>query len=149
RDGEWLLLLALHHVACDAWSMRVLFGELAELYRGGRLPALRTRYADYAAWQRDRLRGPELERLLRYWRGRLAGMDAAGGPADRARPPVRGGRGARVPVAVPAATALALGALARREGATPFMVLLAVLQALLGRWTGQTDVAVGCPVAGR
>jgi amino acid adenylation domain-containing protein len=155
-DDEHVLLLTFHHVASDGWSTGVLARELAALYaayREGRaspLPDLPVQYADDAAWQRAHLRGEALERPLAWWRERLAGAPALLElPTDRPRPAVRTHQGALEPVALPAALADRLRALARAEGATPFMVILAAFQALLGRQAGTDDVVVGSPVAGR
>jgi amino acid adenylation domain-containing protein len=155
-DEETAVLFTLHHVVSDGWSMGVLVRELSALYAAfaeGREPELAplpVQYADYAAWQRAWLQGEVLERQLAYWRGRLQGapprLDL---PTDRPRPAFTGGRGAREGVAIPAETARQLRALARREGATVFMVLLAAWQALLARYTGESDVVVGTPIAGR
>ncbi|HZF12188.1 MAG TPA: amino acid adenylation domain-containing protein, partial [Thermoanaerobaculia bacterium] len=156
---EHVLLLDLHHIAFDGWSVGVLVRELAALYAAhaastegspSPLPPLVVQYADFAAWQRDWLRGAVLDAQLGYWRERLAGAPAALAlPTDRPRPAVRSGRGAVQPVRLPATLAGALAALARREAATLFMVLLAGWDALLFRLTGQTDLVVGSPVANR
>ncbi len=155
-EDEHVLVLSMHHAASDGWSMDVLFRELGVLYaallRGeaSPLPALPIRYADYAAWHREWLRGEALERQLDGWKARLAGAPALLElPTDRPRPAVQSFRGATHDFRVPAETAGALRALARREGATPFMALLAAWQLLLARWSGQDDVVVGTVVAGR
>ncbi len=151
-----LLALAMHHIVSDGWSIGVLLGELAAGYRalaaGERpvLPDLPVQYADYAAWQRRRLGGPELAAQIAAWRERLAPPPPALDlPTDRPRPAVRGFRGAsELTVLSPALTA-ALKALCQNESATLFMGLLAAFAALLGRHTGQTDLPLGSPVAGR
>ncbi|HEV2736692.1 MAG TPA: condensation domain-containing protein, partial [Longimicrobiaceae bacterium] len=155
-DEEHVLVLAMHHAASDGWSMDVLFGELGALYsafsRGepSPLPALPLQYADYAAWQREWLRGEALERQLDAWKARLADAPALLElPTDRPRPAVQSFRGATHEFRVPADTADALRALSRREGATQFMTLLAAWQLLLARWSGQDDPVVGTAVAGR
>ncbi|HET7228997.1 MAG TPA: amino acid adenylation domain-containing protein, partial [Longimicrobium sp.] len=153
---EHLLVLNLHHVAGDGWSLSVLFGEVAALYAAfsqGRVPALEplpVQYADYAVWQREWLRGEVLERQLAYWRGALAGAPAELRLAsDRPRPPVQSYRGAVHRFHVGQETADAVRRVARAHGATPYMVLLAAYDALLHRWSGETDLVVGSPVAGR
>ncbi|MFJ9952084.1 amino acid adenylation domain-containing protein [Kitasatospora sp. NPDC091207] len=152
---EHVLLLTVHHIACDGWSEDLLVRELAERYddavagRPARTPELPVQYADYAVWQRERLSDGALRRRLDHWTERLAGLAPLELPTDRPRPPVRDAAGALVPLAVPADTAGRLTALAREHGATPFMALLAAHAVLLGRWSGQRDVAVGSPVAGR
>ncbi|HEU0079530.1 MAG TPA: amino acid adenylation domain-containing protein, partial [Longimicrobiaceae bacterium] len=147
---EHVLLVTLHHVAGDAWSVGILLDELAAAYRGAPLAELPVQFGDFAAWQRGRLSGDALGEQLAWWRGHLAGAPAALDlPTDRPRPREQSGRGASHAFSVPAELAGAVHALARREGATPFMVLLAAWQALLARWSGQDDVVVGSPIAGR
>ncbi|HEX2208939.1 MAG TPA: amino acid adenylation domain-containing protein, partial [Longimicrobium sp.] len=153
---EHLLLVNLHHVIGDGWSMRVLLGEIATLHAAYRreedspLPPLPVQYADYAAWQRAWLRGPVLEAQLAYWRGALAGAPPVLAlPADRPRPEVQGHRGASESIWLHPPDAARVADLARREGATLFMVLLAALDVVLSRWSGQQDVVIGTPVAGR
>ncbi len=153
---DHVLTLAMHHAVTDAWSMEVVFRELGEAYgafrRGGEpgLPALPVSYADYAAWQREALRSGALDGEIAYWTGRLEGAPAALElPSDRPRPAAQSFRGGIHSHPVPPALAGALRAAGRRSGATPFMVLLAGLDVLLSRWSGQDDVVVGTPVAGR
>ncbi len=154
--AEDVLMLNLHHVVSDGWSMGILFRELAELYaafaagREAALPALPVQYADYAVWQRRRLQGEALERHLAYWRERMADAPALLElPTDHPRPAVQTYRGARESLDLPAGLADRLRALARGEEATLFMVLLAAFQAVLGKYAGTDDVVVGTPVAGR
>jgi amino acid adenylation domain-containing protein len=153
---EHLLFVGMHHVVSDGWSLGVLFGEMAALYgafaRGEEspLPPLPVQYADYAAWQRDWLAGEPLERQLGWWRGSLADAPRVLElPADRPRPPVQSGRGALHAFALSRDLSDGLHALARREGATLFMTLLAGFQLLLAKYSGQDDLLVGTPVAGR
>ena len=152
---EHWLQLTLHHIVTDGWSMGVLVRELSLLYAAYRegsaspLPPLPVQYADYAVWQRQWLQGEVLERQLRYWREALAEVPVLELPSDRRRPPVSSYRGGWVAFAVPAALTGALKQLSRREGATLFMTLLAAFQVLLSRYSGQEDVAVGVPTAGR
>ncbi|HEY0783796.1 MAG TPA: condensation domain-containing protein, partial [Thermoanaerobaculia bacterium] len=163
RRGErdHRLILSSHHITSDAWSLGVVEGELATLYRAFAtgdvplsgplpLPPLPVQYADFAAWQRDWLQGEELDRQLAYWQARLAGApETLDLPADRHRPAIPTHRGAIEPIAVPAALAADLQQVGRGLTATLFMTLLAAFQALLGRTTGQEDVVVGSPVANR
>ncbi|MDC0671967.1 non-ribosomal peptide synthetase [Nannocystis radixulma] len=151
-----VLLLVIHHIAADGWSMTVLMRELAELYaagvRGGRpaLPALPIQYADFAAWQRSHARGEALARQLSYWKSRLAGLpELLQLPLDRPRPAAQSFRGGKVSMRLGSDLAAALRELARRHDATLFMTLLAALQVLLARHTGQTDIAIGAPIANR
>ncbi|MFF0771096.1 amino acid adenylation domain-containing protein [Nonomuraea wenchangensis] len=150
------LVFVVHHAVFDARSATNFAAELEELDaawaegRPPRLPELPVQYADYAAWQREHLAGGVLAAQLAHWRERLAGLPAdLGLPADRPRPAVRGHAGAEHHLALPADLTGALEALARRRGATLFMVLLAGLKAVLSRYAGQHDVVVGTPVAGR
>jgi amino acid adenylation domain-containing protein len=153
---EHVLLVTMHHIVSDGWSLGVLTRELAALYeafRRGRpspLPEPELQYADYALWQRGWLQGEALEAQLAYWREKLSDAPAALElPTDRPRPPAASFRGASLPFSVPQEVSAALSELARREGATLFMVLLAAFQTVLSRWSGQDDVVVGSPIAGR
>jgi amino acid adenylation domain-containing protein len=153
---EHALLFTLHHVVADGWSLGVLTREVSALYdafsRGEepRLPPLPIQFGDFAAWQRAWLSGEALERQVGWWRERLAGAPPLLEiPTDRPRPAVMDEAGASRPFALSADTSRALLGLSRREGATLFMTLLAGWQALLGRWSGQEDVVVGTPLAGR
>nr|MCU0510139.1 amino acid adenylation domain-containing protein [Anaerolineae bacterium] len=153
---EHVLLLTMHHVVSDAWSNEVLGREVAAFYasyitqRPAPLPPLPIQYADYAAWQRDWLQGETLAAEVEHWRKELAGLPALLElPTDRPRPSVQSYRGANETFELEAQVASGLTALARREGATPFMVLLAAFQTLLHRYTGQEDIPVGVPIANR
>ncbi|HVG07975.1 MAG TPA: amino acid adenylation domain-containing protein, partial [Thermoanaerobaculia bacterium] len=146
-EGGHVLALTLHHIVSDGWSLGLLIRELQALYpaladgRPSPLPELPVQYADFAVWQRSWLRGEVLENETAWWRRQLAGLPPLLElPTDRPRPAVQSYRGAVRPVRLPAA---------RSEGATLFMVLLAGFQALLARISGQDDLAVGAPVAGR
>ncbi len=153
--AEHVLLLTLHHIVCDEWSIRLLFREVVTLYaawRDGRepvLPSLPVQYADFAVWQRGWLSGPVLASQLAFWRSRLADPPVLELPTDRPRPPLQTFRGARLSFALPAETSAALLDLGRRRSATAFMTLLAAFQALLARTSGQTDLTVGTPITGR
>jgi amino acid adenylation domain-containing protein len=151
-----LLLFNMHHIISDGWSFGLLFGELSALYdafaagRPSPLPELPVQYADFAFWQRERLRGAALEKQVRYWRARLQGAPPSLElPADRVRPPVQTHRGRAADLVIPAGLAAALRELSRRADATLFMTLLAAFKILLHRWAGQDDVVVGAPSAGR
>jgi amino acid adenylation domain-containing protein len=154
--AEQALLLAVHHIAADAWSMGILLAELAELYtaavagRAAALPPLPVQYADYAVWQRAWLDGAVLDRQLAFWRERLAGLPVGVPlPIDRPRPPLQTYRGARLPVRLDAAVAARVRSLAGSERATLFMALLAACAELLARYAGRADLAIGTPVANR
>jgi amino acid adenylation domain-containing protein len=153
---EHVLVLCIHHIVVDGWSLGVIFHELGELYgafsRGlpSPLPELEVQYADFAVWQREQLAGDGLRGQLEYWRRTLAGSPApAALPADRARPAVPSYRGAVHVVRLPAGLEEGLRALSAREGASLFMTLLAAWHALVHRYSGQDDIAVGTPIAGR
>jgi amino acid adenylation domain-containing protein len=149
------LLLTLHHLIADEASLAILLEDLAVSYAAfcrGLVPAVAApplEYADFAAWQRQQLRGETLERLLAWWTERLAGLAPLDLPADRPRPPVPGMGGAAVSTPLARGVAAGLAALAQAASATPFMAFLAVFHALLARLTGAADLAVGCPVSSR
>ncbi|MFF3436963.1 amino acid adenylation domain-containing protein [Streptosporangium sp. NPDC002721] len=157
--ADHVLLIAVHHIVADGWSAELLLDEL--LYdrddhtghtgrdsHGGR-PGPRVGYGDYALWQRERLAGPRLERHLEFWREELAALPPLDLPLDRPRPARQGHRGAWHDLRLDAGLTGALGELARERGATLYMALLSGFQAVLSRWSGQHDFAVGSPVAGR
>ncbi|HYS78588.1 MAG TPA: condensation domain-containing protein, partial [Candidatus Dormibacteraeota bacterium] len=155
-DEDHVIVLVMHHIVGDGWSIGLFDRELALLYgafscgRPSPLPDLTLQYADFAHWQRLWLQGREPQRLLELGRRQLLGARfVLGLPLDRPRPAAPTYGGARLEFVVPADRTRRLEELARREGATPFMVLLATFQALLGRLTGQDDLCVGTPVAGR
>ncbi len=146
----------MHHVVTDVWSRAVWNREISVLYEAFRhgepspLPDLAVQYADYAAWQRAWLSGDTLETELAYWKQTLDGApNAIDLPTDRPRPGVRSNGGARHPVALSTELTRGLRDLAHREGVTLYMLLLAALDVLLHRYTGQADVVVGSPIAGR
>jgi amino acid adenylation domain-containing protein len=154
-EEDHLLVLTLHHIVADGWSLGLLIREAMSLYRleveGGQaiLPELPIQYADFAWWQRQWMQGEELERQLSWWRDRLSGApDLLELPTDRPRPPLRTPRGATAYFSHPLEIE-PLAALARERGATLFMVLLAAFQALLARMSGQNDLVVGTPIANR
>ncbi len=150
-----VLVLTMHHIIADGWSVGVLVHELAEAYRAHRdrreqdLPELPVQYADWAAWQRSYLEDGEGDRQLAYWKSELNELPALALPTDRPRPPQASGRGASFPVRIPADLVARARRFARAEGATLHMTLLAALSAVLGRWSGQEDFGIGTPVANR
>ncbi|HEX5746348.1 MAG TPA: amino acid adenylation domain-containing protein [Archangium sp.] len=153
---EHLLLATMHHILSDGWSMGVLVRELAQVYeaflagRKPELPGLPIQYADYALWLRGWMKGEVLEQQLGWWRKYLAGAPPVLElPTDRPRPAVQTYRGAKLPVHLPRELAEGLDALSLREGVTPFMALLAAFKVLLHRCSGQIDLTVGTPIAGR
>ncbi|MCZ7436789.1 amino acid adenylation domain-containing protein [Micromonospora sp. WMMC241] len=146
---DHLLVLAMHHIVSDGWSMGVLVRELGAAYAGEPLPELPVQYADYAGWQRRELTGDRLDGELAHWRERLAGLPTLELPTDRPRPPRSSWAGATREFTLDPELVAALERFGRRHGATLYMTLLAAFQALLSRWTGQHDFGVGVPVAGR
>jgi amino acid adenylation domain-containing protein len=154
-EREHLVLFTIHHIVSDGWSMGVFFRELAALYlaflegRPSPLPELPIQYADYAVWQRRRLEGEALREQLDYWRWQLAGVPPLELPTDRPRPPVQRFDGAKQLFSLPRELSADLGSLAQRQGASLFMVLLAGFSALLARYSGQEDFAVGTFAAKR
>ncbi|HEU4556634.1 MAG TPA: condensation domain-containing protein, partial [Longimicrobium sp.] len=153
---DHVLLLSMHHIVSDGWSMGVLFRELSALYeaylagRESPLSELTVQYADYAVWQREQLEGEVLDRQLAYWKERLAGApELLELPTDHPRPPVQTYRGASVLVELSPELLERLQALGRSEGATLYMTLLGAFQVLLSKYAGSEDVVVGSPIAGR
>jgi amino acid adenylation domain-containing protein/non-ribosomal peptide synthase protein (TIGR01720 family) len=152
---EHMAIFTMHHIVCDAWSLGVLVREVAALYaaivasRPSPLEELPIQYGDFATWQREWLRGQVLEEQISYWRERLDGIRVLDLPVDRPRPPAPSFRGASHAFRVDAARTRDLRELSEGEGATLFMTLLAAFQLLLSRYSGQPDVAVGTPIAGR
>ncbi|HKU72542.1 MAG TPA: non-ribosomal peptide synthase/polyketide synthase, partial [Pyrinomonadaceae bacterium] len=154
--AEHVLLFTMHHIISDGWSMRVLIREMTTLYeafaadRPSPLVDLPVQYGDYAVWQREQLQGERLEEQLQYWREQLQGAPALLElPTEKPRPPVQSYRGAELRLEVTPETTRALKELSQQHGVTLFMTLLAAFQALLYRYTGQDDIVVGTPVAGR
>ncbi|MBH3510366.1 amino acid adenylation domain-containing protein, partial [Pseudomonas aeruginosa] len=153
---EHVLVITQHHIVSDGWSMQVMVDELLQAYAAARrgeqptLAPLTLQYADYAAWHRAWLDSGEGARQLDYWRERLgAEQPVLELPADRVRPAQASGRGQRLDMALPVSLSEELLACARREGVTPFMLLLASFQVLLKRYSGQSDIRVGVPIANR
>jgi hypothetical protein len=155
-DDDHVLLLRLHHIAADAFSDGILFRELGMLYdaftegRTPELPELPIRYADFAAWQRERLQGSVLDDLVDYWTQQLeAAPQILRLPTNRARRPVQRHEGSHHEFALPVALAQGVSDLSRGEGATGFVVLLAAFSTFLYRITGEDDIVVGSPIASR
>ncbi|WP_414445210.1 amino acid adenylation domain-containing protein [Burkholderia sp. 22PA0106] len=155
-EREHVLLVTMHHIVSDGWSMGVLIREFGVLYRAfaeGRddpLTPLAIQYGDYAAWQRQWLAGDALQTQLAYWRTTLQGApELTTLPLDRVRPAVQDYAGDSIDVTLDAPLSAKLKALARRQGTTVFNVVLAAWAALAGRLSGQNDVVIGTPVANR
>ena len=155
-EEHHLFLHVAHHIAWDYRSKVVFYEELAALYdaaldgQPAPLPELSIQYADFANWQRQRLTGPALDQLVAFWKGQLAEAPAILNlPLDRPRPPVQSQKGAKYPFAVPAALIESAQQLSRRGGVTLFMTLLAAFKTFLHLITGQNDILIGSPIAGR
>jgi amino acid adenylation domain-containing protein len=155
-DSQHILILVMHHIASDGWSMGIFLQELAALYNANvtgvtcSLPELPIQYADYAHWQRQWLQGQQLETQLAYWKQQLQGIPPLLKlPTDRVRPAIQTFTGATESVVLPASLTQALKTLSQQEGVTLFMTLLAAFKTLLHRYTGQSDIVVGSPIAGR
>jgi amino acid adenylation domain-containing protein/non-ribosomal peptide synthase protein (TIGR01720 family) len=153
---EHILLLAMHHIISDGWSIGVLFQELARIYQAfcsgkpSPLPDLPIQYADFAHWQRNRMQGEFLEKELAYWEQQLAGSPAVLElPTDHPRAKSQTYNGAHDSVKLPRHLSQALETLCRGEGVTPFMATLAAFYVLLHRYTGEEDLCVGTPIANR
>ncbi|GHO70187.1 hypothetical protein KSC_090790 [Ktedonobacter sp. SOSP1-52] len=155
EQEEQVLLLTLHHIISDGWSMSILVRELTSFYAAfsqgqtASLPALPVQYADYALWQRSWLQGEVLQRQLDYWKQQLKAIVPLELPIDHPRPPIQTFRGARMELDLPITLHQQLRELSRREGATMFMTLLASFQILLSRYSGQENIAVGTTIANR
>ena len=148
-EAESVLILTLHHLVADFWSISILIRELGALYRGEALPPLARSYADHVERERGILESKG-EKLWEYWRERLAGAPPALGlPVDRPRPALQTFRGASASTVVEREIEEAVIALGRRRGATPFVTILAAYDTLLSRLSGQDDLVVGSPSAGR
>ena len=155
-EDDHVLMYNMHHIISDGWSMGVIVEELATLYpafvAGGpvQLPPLPIQYADFAIWQREWLRGAVLDAQLSYWKVQLEGLPAfLELPTDRPRPPVQSFWGGYLPVTVPAEIAAELRTLSRKRGVTLFMTLLTAFEVFLYRYSGQSDFAIGSPIANR
>ncbi|BAZ14327.1 McnC protein [Calothrix sp. NIES-4071] len=148
-DTKYILLINLHHIISDGWSIGVLIKEIAAFYENISLPELPIQYADFARWQRQYLQGEVLQNLLNYWRHHLDNISVLNLPTDRPRPEVATYKGKRKFLQLPAQLSQALKTLSQQEGVTLFITLLAAFQILLYRYTGQDDIAIGSPIANR
>lgn len=154
-ETEYILLLNMHHIVSDGWSIGVLIHEIAALYTAfannqpSALPELTIQYADFAYWQRQWLQGEVLQKQLGYWQKQLDGISMLNLPTDRPRLAVQTYQGARQPLQLSKSLSKALLALGHQEGVTLFITLLAAFQVLLFRYTQQEDIAIGSPIANR
>ncbi len=155
-DEEHLLLITQHHIISDGWSIEVLVREFSALYEAfvgnqpSPLPPLSIQYADYAAWQRQRMNGELQTQHVEFWRNHLSGAPALlTVPTDRPRPPVQSHEGSTLKFSLPKDLSQAIGAFAQLRAATPFMTLMAAWAVLLTRISGQQDVVIGTVAANR
>jgi amino acid adenylation domain-containing protein len=155
-DDEYTLLLTIHHIISDGWSLGVLYEELAALYgdfsrgQSSTLPDLPIQYADFAIWQKEQLQGEALAEQLAYWKQNLAGAPATLNlPTDRPHPAEPSSHGSAYHFTLPTGFTEALKTLSRKDGATLYMTLVAAFQTLLYRYTSQDDIVVGSFAAGR
>ncbi len=154
KDHDHVLVLTMHHIVSDGWSMGVLLRDLVEVYGhydgGSLLPSpLAIQYADFSTWQREQLNGPVLDNLIDYWKGRLTGYSQLNLPTDRMRPLVQTHKGRRHWFELPTPLSHRIKGLANDEGATLFMTMFAAFNVLLHRYTGQHDLVIGTPIANR
>lgn len=153
--ADYVLLLSMHHIISDGWSMNLFASEISKLYTAfclgqpSPLVPLPLQYADFALWQRSFLQGDTLANQLDYWKKQLAGLELLQLPTDHVRPAVMSYRGARLPITIPDALYQKLNRYSQQEGVTLFMTMLAAFQTLLHRYTGQDDIAIGVPIANR
>ena len=154
-DSQYTLLLTIHHISADGWSMGILIRELGALYqarafrRPSPLEPLPIQYSDFAEWQRDWLAGENLQMQLAYWRRQLDELPVLRMPTDKPRPPISSFRGRNHAVRVGEELTRRVRQQCKAEGVTPFMFFLAVFNLVLHRYTGQTDVVIGAPIANR
>lgn len=154
-DKENILLVNMHHIVSDGWSMGILLNEMKALYEAFRrnkvspLSPLKVQYTDYAIWQRQWVSGNRLDQQLEYWREQLEDLSVLELPTDRPRPAVQTSHGQRIPFFLTHELVHKLQRQTREQGVTLFMVMLAGFKALLYRYTGQQDIAVGTPIANR
>ncbi|OMP79332.1 non-ribosomal peptide synthetase [[Flexibacter] sp. ATCC 35208] len=154
-EGDTYLIIVMHHLIADGWSMPLFVNELTSFYKAkgntidAGLPVLPVQYADYALWQRAYLKGELLVHKLAYWENKLDGIQRLALPFDKTRPATRTFKGGACHFYIDPALTAQLKALSAREGVTLFMTLLAAFKVLLYRYTGQDDISVGSPLANR
>jgi amino acid adenylation domain-containing protein len=155
EEEEYLLLIVMHHIASDGWSMPLYIDELRELYLSGAsnrkasLKNLPIQYADYAIWQKTEMDGELLQRKLDFWEKQLAGIEPLCLPTDFSRPAVQSVKGNTLNFKIDKELHEKLKIVAKKEGVTMYMLMLTVFKVLLYRYTGQDDICVGSPVANR
>ncbi|MBT4837958.1 MAG: AMP-binding protein, partial [Methylococcales bacterium] len=154
-DNEHVLVVTMHHIISDGWSMGIFVDELVGFYQQGSqrsrqfMDELPIQYVDYAVWQRNWLDGDVLDEQINYWKKQLKGIERLEMPTDRHRPALKTYRGASLSFNLPRSVSQALESIAHINDSTLYMILLAAFQILLSRYTGQKDICIGSPVAGR
>ncbi|MBK8549759.1 MAG: non-ribosomal peptide synthase/polyketide synthase [Ignavibacteria bacterium] len=154
-EDDHVLVIVLHHIASDGWSTSIMVRELVELYksyeenREAKLIPLQIQYVDYAVWQRNNLQGAVLEKRLEYWKEKLKGVEQLQLPSDYSRPVIQSVKGADKEFSIDLNLASQLKDLSQKNGCTLFMTLLSAFKVLLYRYSGQEDICVGSPTAGR
>ena len=154
-ENDHIVLMTIHHIICDGWALTILVRDVSILYEAlsngnaSPLPDLTMQYVDYAVWQRQYLQGEVLQSNLAYWKRQLAGAPTCQVPTDRPRPSIQTYNGARLPVTLSESLTEAIEDLSQRQSSTLFVTLMAGFQLLLHRYSGQNDIVVGTPVAGR
>lgn len=154
-EAENIMVVTMHHIASDAWSMSILVKEVVELYsafdegRAAQLAPMQLQYADFAIWQRQHLQGSVVNEKINYWKNKLDDVAALQLPVDFARPVIRGSHGAALKSAVDKQLTAQLQELSQQQGATLFMVLLTVFKTLMYRYSGQQDISVGTSIGNR
>ncbi|PSL44996.1 amino acid adenylation domain-containing protein, partial [Chitinophaga niastensis] len=154
-EKEYLLAFTMHHIASDGWSISIIIRELVELYnatvegRIAKLPVLPLQYADYAVWQRTNMQGDVLDKKISYWKDKLSGVASLHLPVDYTRPAVQSTRGADRKFFLDQELSAQLHTLSHQQGTTLFMTLLTAFNVLVHRYSGEDDICVGSPIAGR
>lgn len=153
--NEHVLLITMHHIISDAWSTGILVREVSALYSAfkqgtqANLAPMQVQYADFSQWQREYLQGETLSKQLDYWRSQLEQVPVLELPTDHPRPPVQSNHGSHYTFKIDTALVSGLRKIGQNSGATLFMTLLAAYQVLLSRYSSQTDICVGSPIANR
>ncbi|HEY8893712.1 MAG TPA: amino acid adenylation domain-containing protein, partial [Niastella sp.] len=155
QPGEHLLLIIIHHIAADGWSLPVILRDVVQSYSAHvkgvqkELPPLKIRYADFAIWQRNNLAAEALNEKIKYWKNKLDGVVPLQLPTDKARPAIQTTRGANLVLRIDKELNDKIHQLATKQQSTVFMTLLAIMKVLLSRYSNQNDISIGVPVAGR
>ncbi len=155
NSDDHLVVITVHHIASDAWSLAQMVTEIVEIYKSQQenrpaiLPELKVQYSDYSIWQRNTIQGELLKRKLAYWKNQLQDLEVLPLPTDFPRPAIQSNKGSKLSFTIDKQLLRKLNELSRKQGGTLFMTLLASFKILLHRYTGQSDICVGTSVAGR